>query len=69
MIEVLLHPLLKRHARIIFVVVVLLENDNVRFGECFDDPGRDRGFARASAAADADNERTAIEWADGSLSP
>ena len=69
MIEVLFHPLFQRHARIIFVVVVLLENNNVRFGERFDDPGCDRGFAGASAAANANNQRTAIEWADGSLSP
>jgi hypothetical protein len=61
MIEVLLHPLFERHARIVFVVAVLLENDNVRFGKRFDNPRRNGGFAGAGAAADPDNQWTAIE--------
>ena len=55
MIEVLFHPLFERHAGMIFIVIVLLKDDNVRFGERFDDPGCDRGFAGASAAANADD--------------
>jgi hypothetical protein len=69
MIEVLLHAFFKRHARIIFVVVVLLENDDVCFGKCFDNPRCDGGFAGAGAAANPNNQWTAVEGADGSLSP
>jgi hypothetical protein len=69
MIEVLLHSSFEWHARVIFVVVVLLENDDVRFGECLDDSGCNSGFAGAGAAANPDNQRTAIEGAYGGLSP
>jgi hypothetical protein len=69
MIEVLLYPFFERHARIVFVVAVLLENDDVRFGKCFDDPGGNRGLAGAGAAANANDQWTAIEGADGVLSP
>ena len=64
MIEVLLHPLFKRHARIVFVVAVLLEDDDVRFGKRFDDSCCDGGFAGAGAAANPDNQWTAVEGAD-----
>jgi hypothetical protein len=69
MIEVLLHALFERHARIIFVVVVLLENDNVRLGKRFDDSRRNGGFAGAGAAANANDQWTAVEGADSGLSP
>jgi hypothetical protein len=69
MIEVLLHPLFERHARIVFVVAVLFKNDNVGFGECFDNPRCNRGFAGAGAAANADDQWTAIEGTYGGLSP
>jgi hypothetical protein len=55
MIEVLFHPLVERHARIVFVVAVLLENDDVRFGERFDNPRCNGGFAGAGAAANAND--------------
>ena len=69
MIEVLLHPFFEPHTRIVFVVVVLLEDDDVRFGERFDDAGCNGGLAGARAAANANNQWTAIEGADGGLSP
>lgn len=69
MIEVLFHPFFERHARIIFVVIVLFENDNVRFGKRFDDPGGNRSLAGAGAAANANNQWTAIEGTYGGLSP
>jgi hypothetical protein len=69
MIEVLLHPLFKRHARIVFVVVVLLENNDVRFGERFDDSCCNGGLTGAGAAANANDQWTAIEGTDGVLSP
>jgi hypothetical protein len=68
-IKVLLHPFFERHSRIVFVVIVLLENDNVRFGKRFDDPSRDRSLAGASAAANANDQWTAIERTYGGLPP
>ena len=65
MIEVLFHTLFEGHARIVFVVAVLLENDNVGFGKRFDNPRCNRGFAGAGAAANADDQWTAIEGTYG----
>jgi hypothetical protein len=65
MIEVLFHPLFERHARIVFVVAVLLEYDDIRFGKRFDNPRCNGGFAGAGAAANADDQWTAIEGTDG----
>ena len=67
MIEILLHPLFKGHTRIVFVVVVLLENDDVRFRQRFNDPGCDRSFAGAGAAANADYQRSRVEWSNRML--
>ena len=69
MIEVLFHPFFKRHARIVFVVVVLLENNDVRFGQRFDDSCCNGGLTGAGAAANANDQWTAIEGTDGVLSP
>jgi hypothetical protein len=69
MIEVLFHPLFKRHAGIVFVVAVLLENNDIRFGERFDNSRCNGGFAGASAAANANDQWTAIEGTYGGLSP
>ena len=68
MIEVLLHPVFEGHARIVFVVAVLLEDDDVFFRERFDDSRCDGGFAGAGAAANTNDQWTAIEWAYGGLS-
>ncbi len=56
MIEVLLHALGEREMRRVLVVVVLLEDGNVRFRERLDDPPGDGCFAGAGAAADADDQ-------------
>jgi hypothetical protein len=69
MIEVLLHPLFEWHAGIVLVVAVLLEDDDVRFGERFDDACCNGGLTGASAAANANDQWTAVERADGGLSP
>jgi len=65
MIEVLLHAFGERQMRRVLVVVVLLEDGNIRFRERFDDAARDGGLARAGAAADADDERLAVSGDGG----
>jgi hypothetical protein len=64
MIEILLGALFERELREVFVVVVLLEDDDVRFGNGFDDAAGDRGLARAGAAANPDNQGPAVEWSN-----
>jgi hypothetical protein len=54
---------------IVFVVVVLLENNDVRFRERFDDSCCNGGLTGAGAAANANDQWTAIEGTDGVLSP
>jgi hypothetical protein len=55
MIEIHLHAFREGHGGIIAIVVVLLQNDDIRFRKRFDDAPRDRGLARAGPAADPDD--------------
>src|SRR5215469_1664695 len=61
MIEVLLRAFFEGEFGEGLVVVVLLEHHDVRFGDGFDNPARDRRLSRAGAPANSDNQRTAIE--------
>src|SRR5271156_5788599 len=60
MIEIHLHAFGEGHPRIIAVVIVLLQNYDVRFGKRFDDAPRDGGLAGAGAAANSNDKRPAI---------
>src|SRR5271155_3458765 len=64
MVEILPGSLFERQLGEILVVVVLFEDDDVPFGDGFDDPARDRRLARPGAAAYADDERPTVEWSN-----
>ncbi|MGA7841831.1 MAG: hypothetical protein WCA34_12975, partial [Candidatus Acidiferrales bacterium] len=62
----------ERHPRIIAIIIVLLQDDYVRFRKRFNDSPGDGGLARAGAAANADDQRPAIRrrksrWRNGLL--
>src|SRR5260370_38028673 len=50
-----------------FVVVILFENDDVFFGECFDDAAGDGCLAGAGAPADPDNQWPRVQWSNRAL--
>jgi hypothetical protein len=54
-VEIELHALFKGKFGEPFVVIVLLEDDDVCFRECFDDAAGDGGLAGAGASADSDD--------------
>jgi len=55
MIEIEFDAFFEGKLREAFVVIVLLEDDDVGFGERFDDAAGDGGLAGAGASADSDD--------------
>src|ERR1700683_724200 len=60
MVEIYFHAVGKRHARIIAIIIILLQHDHVRFRERVDNSPRNRGLAGSGSAADANDQRPAI---------
>jgi hypothetical protein len=54
-VEIEFDSLFERKFGETFVVIVLLEDDDVGFGEGFDDAAGDGGLAGAGASADSDD--------------
>lgn len=61
MIEILLHALGEWKMGRVFIVVILLQNRNIRFRERFNNPARNGGLPCSGATADSDDQRFADE--------
>ena len=64
MVEILLCAFYEGKFGEILIVVVLLENDYIRFGDGFDDPARDRRLSRPCPAANSNYQRPNVEWSN-----
>jgi hypothetical protein len=64
-VEIELDALFEGELREAFVIVVLLKDDYVCFGERFDDSTGDGRFAGACASADSDDEWARVERSYG----
>ena len=61
MVEIDFDPFFVAKARVVAVIIILLQHHHARFRKRFDNPARDRRFARAGASANSDDQRSPIQ--------
>ncbi len=67
MVEIDLHPLFEGKLGKTFVVIILLQNDDVRFRKRFDEVAGNGRFPRAGPSANSDDQWPRVQRSDCAL--